>query len=119
MYPWLWSSSTTKLRVHPLILHDGRAVLGGIFDQHDVVEGETIVRWFHMFVIALFVVTVVLFAVQNRQIVTMSFLGFSASVPMALLTGITYLLGMATGGSLLALLRWMVQGARPPSTTTS
>ena len=32
-------------------------------------------RWFHLVVIALFVAAVGLFAVQNLQLVTMSFLG--------------------------------------------
>jgi uncharacterized integral membrane protein len=44
-------------------------------------------------------------AVQNFEIVTMSFLGFGARAPLALLVGIVYLLGMAIGGSLWLLLR--------------
>ena len=76
-------------------------------------------RWFHIVVIALFVAAVGLFAVQNLQPVTMSFLGFRATVPLALHAGILYLLGLATGGSLLALIRWSVEGARRRPTTTS
>lgn len=75
-------------------------------------------RWLHLSVIVLFAATIILFAAQNHQIVTMSFLGFSATLPMALLAGIIYLLGMATGGSLLALLRRLVEGARRRTTTT-
>jgi uncharacterized membrane protein YciS (DUF1049 family) len=75
-------------------------------------------RWLHLSVIALFVAAIILFAAQNLQFVTMSFLGFSATVPMALLAGILYLIGMA-GGSLVALVRWLVQGARQRPTTTS
>jgi uncharacterized integral membrane protein len=74
-------------------------------------------RWLHLFLIVLFALAVVLFAAQNLQIVTMSFLGLSATVPVALLTVIFYFLGMATGGSLLALLRRLVEGARPRTTT--
>jgi putative membrane protein len=77
------------------------------------------VRWLHLSVITLFAAGIVVFAAQNHQIVTMSFLGFRATLPMALLAGIIYLLGMATGGSLLALLRRLVEGARRRTTTTS
>ena len=69
-------------------------------------------RWLHLCVIALFAAVIILFAVQNLQIVTMSFLGFSATVPMALLVAVVYLLGMATGGSLRALFRRLLEGAR-------
>jgi uncharacterized integral membrane protein len=76
-------------------------------------------RWLHLSVIVLFAAAMVLFAAQNLQSVTMAFLGFSVTVPMALLVGIIYLLGMVTGGSLLSLLRWSVQGARQRTTTTA
>jgi lipopolysaccharide assembly protein A len=62
-------------------------------------------RWFYIFIIVLFAAAILLFALQNLQVVTLSFLGFGASVPLALLVGLVYLLGMATGGSLFALLR--------------
>jgi lipopolysaccharide assembly protein A len=62
-------------------------------------------RWFYLIVIILFVAATLLFAIQNLQVVTLSFLGFGASVPLALLVALAYLLGMATGGSLFALLR--------------
>jgi lipopolysaccharide assembly protein A len=69
-------------------------------------------RWIYLTIIALFVATTVLFAIQNFEIVTMSFLGFSARVPLALLVALIYVLGMVTGGSLLALLRRSLQGSR-------
>jgi putative membrane protein len=69
-------------------------------------------RWIHLTAIALFVAATLVFSVQNFQIVTMSFLGFSARAPLALMVGIIYLLGMATGGSLLALLRRSFEGSR-------
>lgn len=69
-------------------------------------------RWFYMAVIALFALITVIFAAQNFQIVTMTFLGFSARMPLALLAVIVYLLGMATGGSLIALLRRSFEGSR-------
>jgi lipopolysaccharide assembly protein A len=69
-------------------------------------------RWFHLTIIVLFIAATVIFAAQNLEIVTMSFLGFSARVPLALLVAIIYLLGMATGGSLWALLRRSLRGSR-------
>jgi lipopolysaccharide assembly protein A len=69
-------------------------------------------RWFHLTIIVLFIAATVIFAAQNLEIVTMSFLGFSARVPLALLVAIIYVLGMATGGSLWALLRRSLRGSR-------
>ena len=69
-------------------------------------------RWLHLIVIVLFAAATVVFAFQNFEIVTMTFLGFNARLPLALLVAIIYLLGMATGGSLLALLRRSLQGSR-------
>jgi len=69
-------------------------------------------RWFHLTIIVLFAAAIVIFAVQNLEIVTMSFLGFSARVPLALLVAIIYVLGMVTGGSLWALLRRSLRGSR-------
>ena len=53
-----------------------------------------------------------IFAAQNFEMVTMSFLGFNARVPLALLVAVAYLLGAATGGSLFALLRRSYEGSR-------
>ena len=69
-------------------------------------------RWVHLAVIVLFVAVILIFAVQNFEIITVSFLGSSARMPLALLAGIVYLLGMVTGGSLLSLLRWSLEGSR-------
>jgi putative membrane protein len=76
-------------------------------------------RWIHLTVVALFVAATVLFAVQNFEIVTMSFLGFSARAPLALQVAIVYFLGMVTGGSLLALLRRSLHGSRLTASTLS
>ena len=75
-------------------------------------------RWVHMALICAFAAAVTIFAVQNLQLVTMSFLGFSARVPLALLAAGIYLLGTVTGGSLLALLRQSIEGAKRPTTST-
>jgi uncharacterized integral membrane protein len=69
-------------------------------------------RWVYMAVAAILAVAMLIFAVQNIQSVTISFLGLSMSAPLALLVVVIYLLGMATGGSLWALTRWAVEGAR-------
>ena len=58
-------------------------------------------RWIYLAVIILFAAATIIFAVQNFEIVTMSFLGINARVPLALLVAVAYLLGAATGGSLL------------------
>jgi lipopolysaccharide assembly protein A len=62
-------------------------------------------RWLYIILVALFVVGTVVFVTQNFEIVTLSFLGFSASTRLGFLVVIFYLLGMVTGGSLFALLR--------------
>ena len=69
-------------------------------------------RWVYLAVIILFVAATIIFALQNLEVVTMSFLGSSARVPLALLVGVAYLLGAATGGSLFALLRRSFEGSR-------
>jgi lipopolysaccharide assembly protein A len=69
-------------------------------------------RWIYLAVIILFVAAMVIFALQNFETVTMSFLGLNARVPLALLVAVAYLLGAATGGSLFALLRRSFEGSR-------
>jgi uncharacterized integral membrane protein len=69
-------------------------------------------RWFYVAVIAVLAAATLTFAVQNHQSVTVSFLGFSMSAPLALLVAVIYLLGMATGGSAWALMRRAIDGSR-------
>ena len=69
-------------------------------------------RWFHLLIVVLFAAAVLIFVVQNFTMVTMSFLGFSARTPLALLAALAYVLGMATGGSLWSLLRRSLQGSK-------
>jgi len=69
-------------------------------------------RWIHLAIIILFAGATLIFAIQNFQTVTMSFLGFSLRLPMALMAIIIYVLGMATGGSLWSLLRRSFAAAR-------
>ncbi|SHH95015.1 hypothetical protein [Bradyrhizobium erythrophlei] len=69
-------------------------------------------RWIYLAVIILIVAATIIFALQNFEIVTMSFLGFNARVPLAVLVAVVYILGAATGGSLFALLRRSYEGSR-------
>jgi putative membrane protein len=69
-------------------------------------------RWIHLCIVVLFAVAVIAFVAQNFSVVTMSFLGFSARAPLALLVVLVYVLGMASGGSLWALLRRSLHGTQ-------
>ena len=69
-------------------------------------------RWIYLATIILFAVATLVFAVQNLETATVSFFGFNLRAPLALLTLVVYLLGAATGGSLLALLRRSYEGSR-------
>jgi uncharacterized integral membrane protein len=73
-------------------------------------------RWVHLTIIMVFAAAMLLFILQNRDLVTVSFLGFNARAPFAILIAAFYLLGAATGGSLFALLRRSYEGSqRPPA----
>lgn len=71
-------------------------------------------RFVHIAIVVLFVAATLIFAVQNLQSVTMSFLGYSLSMPLALQAVVVYLLGMVTGGSLWSLLRRSIERSRGP-----
>jgi putative membrane protein len=62
-------------------------------------------RWIYLAVVVLFAIATLIFALQNLDVVTVSFLSFEMRLPLAVLTIIVYVLGALTGGSLLALLR--------------
>jgi lipopolysaccharide assembly protein A len=70
-------------------------------------------RWIYLAIIVLFAVAVLIFAFQNLETVTASFLGFSISAPVAMMIFVVYILGAVTGGSLFALLRRSYSSARP------
>jgi putative membrane protein len=75
-------------------------------------DEETPMRWIYLAVIVLFAAATIIFALQNFEIVTITFLGFNARVPLAVLVAVAYLLGTASGGSLFALLRRSYEGSR-------
>jgi uncharacterized integral membrane protein len=55
------------------------------------------------FVILLFLVGAIgVFALQNRELITLQYLGQSVSCPPSLLIAIVYLLGMVTGATVIA-----------------
>jgi putative membrane protein len=76
-------------------------------------------RWVHLTVIILLAAVTIVFAAQNFQTITVSLFGASTRAPLALLIAIAYLLGAATGGSLFALLRRSIAGAKRRPVTSS
>jgi uncharacterized integral membrane protein len=69
-------------------------------------------RLIYLAFIILFAVATLVFALQNLEVVTMTFLGFNVRAPLGLLTIVVYLLGTATGSSLIALLRRSYEGSK-------
>jgi len=69
-------------------------------------------RWVYLAVIAVLALVTLIFALQNFQSVTVAFLRLQLSAPLAILIIIIYVLGMATGGSAWALIRWAWQGSK-------
>ena len=69
-------------------------------------------RWFHLTVIGLFALIMLIFVVQNLEIVTLAFLGFNLNTRLAYAVVVAYILGMVTGGSLWSLLRRSIRGSR-------
>lgn len=72
-------------------------------------------RWLHSTVIVTLIAATVIFAVQNLQSVTVSFLNLNIAAPLALLVVLVYLLGMVTGGSAWTLIRWAIDGSKKPA----
>jgi lipopolysaccharide assembly protein A len=73
-------------------------------------------RWVYLTLIVLLAAVTLIFIIQNRDLVTMSFLGFSIRAPLAILIAAVYIVGAVTGGSLFALLRRSYRGSqRNPS----
>jgi lipopolysaccharide assembly protein A len=69
-------------------------------------------RWVYLIVVVMFALVTLIFALQNLEIVTTSFLGFNVRAPLAVVTVVAYVLGAITGGSLYALLRKSIQASR-------
>jgi len=70
------------------------------------------VRYLYIALVVVFAALVLVFMVQNFQTATVSLFSASVTLPIALLVIAVYVLGMATGGFALALLRGLVGRAR-------
>lgn len=68
-------------------------------------------RYVYMALIAALTAVVVLFKVQNLESVTVTLFSASFTMPVSVLILLVYVLGMLTGGFLLALVRSWVRGA--------
>jgi lipopolysaccharide assembly protein A len=79
------------------------------------VRSEATTRWVNITIVVLFAAVTLTFLIQNREIVSMDFLGFSLRAPLAVMAAVFYLLGAITGGSAFVLLRRSVQEARTPA----
>jgi uncharacterized integral membrane protein len=69
-------------------------------------------RWLNLGIVIVFAVATAVFAFQNLERVTMSFLGFSTRAPLAVLVVVIYVIGAYTGGGLFSLLRRSYVGAK-------
>jgi len=69
-------------------------------------------RYIYAILLGVLVVGILLFSLQNLGNVTVSFLSMSATLPLALLVTLVYIVGMVTGGFVQTVLRSWVHGAR-------
>jgi uncharacterized integral membrane protein len=69
-------------------------------------------RYLYIGLIVAFTAMVLLFKVQNLESVTVSLMSASFTLPVSILIIGVYILGMLTGGFLLALLRTGIRGAK-------
>jgi lipopolysaccharide assembly protein A len=71
-------------------------------------------RYVYIALIVVVTAIVALFKVQNLETATVSFLSASITLPVSVLVFAVYVLGMFSGGFVLALLRTWVRGAAQP-----
>jgi lipopolysaccharide assembly protein A len=69
-------------------------------------------RIVYLVLLVLLIGVTVLFAWQNLQTITVSFFNWSVTLPIALVVAGAYVLGMVSGGSVLAFLRWTLNRAK-------
>jgi len=62
-------------------------------------------RVFYFLLLVILVAPVVIFAVQNQEDLSLTFLNYSLTYPRSLVIGIAYVLGMLSGSTLVGLLR--------------
>jgi uncharacterized integral membrane protein len=68
-------------------------------------------RYLQAIVFLTFVCAIGIFAVQNRELITVNFLTWNLSQPVALLAVVVYVLGMLSGGTVMAFMRGSLRGA--------
>jgi lipopolysaccharide assembly protein A len=68
-------------------------------------------RYFQALVFLAFLFAIGVFAVQNRDVITVNFLTWNLSQPVALLSVVVYALGMLSGWTVVAFLRGSFRGA--------
>jgi len=69
-------------------------------------------RFIYLVLLILLAVVTALFALQNLQTITVSFFNWSVTLPIAVVIIGVYFLGMVSGGSVLAFLRWTLQRSK-------
>jgi putative membrane protein len=69
-------------------------------------------RAFYLVLLILLVGVTALFALQNLRTITVSFFNWSVTLPIAAVVIGAYALGMASGGSVMAFLRWTLRRAK-------
>src|SRR5262249_25551199 len=73
--------------------------------------GEMVMRWLYAVIILLLATATLIFALQNLEIVSVDFLWLNMRAPLAFVVAATYIGGMVTGSSFLALVRRSVRSA--------
>jgi uncharacterized integral membrane protein len=68
-------------------------------------------RYVYVVLIVLFAATVLTFKVQNLDSVTVTLLSASVTMPVSVMVLLIYVLGMLTGGLVLASVRSWIRGA--------
>jgi len=69
-------------------------------------------RYLYIALIVAFASAVAMFKFQNLEAATVTLWSMSFTLPMSILVLLIYVLGMLTGGFMLALLRSWIQGAK-------
>ncbi len=68
-------------------------------------------RYLQALVFLGFLLAVGVFAVQNRDVITVNFLSWNLSQPVAILSVVVYVLGMLSGWAVVGFLRGSFRGA--------
>jgi lipopolysaccharide assembly protein A len=75
-----------------------------------MLPGETLMRTILAVILITFLGAVTIFALQNTQALTVNFLGWSTTFPVAFLAVSIYFLGMLSGWSVVAFVRRSLHG---------